>query len=93
MVVGLPVRPLPLLSPVQSKTLSTDPFALTPTPSLRPRSNPTPLDCLVVAHLHVIWKTLPSTSPLRRAIETDQGLQEYARRLLGRLALKGEKSL
>ncbi|CDZ98797.1 hypothetical protein [Phaffia rhodozyma] len=43
-------------------------------------STPTPLDCLVVSHLFLILHTLPTSNPLRRAIDADEPLKRYVER-------------
>jgi hypothetical protein len=60
------------------RPLSSNPFVPT-------GSEPTPLDCLLVAHLYAIWHGLPPTSALRRALEVEPALRAYMDRLLTRL--------
>lgn len=48
-------------------------------------SEPTPLDCLIVAHLSALWATSPHTSSLRRALEVEPALRAYMERLLAKL--------
>ena len=48
-------------------------------------SSPTPLDCLIISHLFIALTTLDPTNPLRRAIEADKVLRDYADRLIKRL--------